>query len=361
VERERILERERRWAVPAGLLALAPLVLYIASIIIVQGAHISGGNSEAAQLTSLHDHAGTVLVSAIVRGLGFLLLPLPILYLFLAAKARNPRVQAAMVGFVFLGPILFGIQGVVQAVGAGQAADHFVQLKSEHFEGKQEYPFFRQQLDKHPDQIEKVTVYTAENAVEVEQTNGDFYAVKEYPSKDESRIQSDLDAKGVDNESNTDTGARPPDALATKTTDDNGVLQASQGLLLPAVLGLIVMMVYIPLQSLRAGLLSRFLGSLGIALGASMILILPVAIIAMLAWTGFLGLVSVGRVPGGRPPAWDAGEAVPLQRPGQGAATRRGGETIEGDATEVDADGEGSPDTEQPAAGRPKRKRKRRT
>jgi hypothetical protein len=360
VERERILERERRWAVPAGLLALAPLVLYIVSIIIVQGAHISGGNSEAAQLASLHDHSGTVLVSAIVRGIGFLLLPLPILYLFLAAKARNPRVQAAMVGFVFLGPILFGIQGVVQAVGAGQAADHFVQLRSEHFEGTQKYPFFRQQLNKHATQIEKVTIYTSPKSLEVEQTDGAFYSVHQYPA-DESTITSDLEAANVDHETNSDTGARPPDALATKTTDDNGVLQASQGLLLPAVLGLIVMMVYIPLQSLRAGLLTRFLGSLGIALGASMILILPIAVIAMLAWTGFLGLVFVGRVPGGRPPAWDAGEAVPLQRPGEAPAGRRGGEPIEGEATEVDADRQQSGDSEQSTAERPKRKRKRRT
>ena len=358
MERERILERERRWAVPAGLLAVAPLVLYIVSIIVVQGAHITGGNSEAAQLASLHDHAGTVLVSAIVRGIGFLLLPLPILYLFLAAKARNPRVQAAMVGFVFLGPILFGIQGVVQAVGAGQAADKFVQLPPEQH---QSYADYQKQVDQSPTQIEKVTVYTAENALEVEQTNGDFYAVTKYPSKDEGRILSDLGAKDVDNESNSDTGAGPPDALATNTTDDDGVLQASQGLLLPAVLGLIVMMVYIPLQSLRAGLLSRFLGSLGIALGASMILILPIAIIAMLAWTGFLGLVFVGRVPGGRPPAWDAGEAVPLGRPGESAAARRGGDTIEGEASEVEAEGERSEDSEQPAARRPKRKRKRRT
>ena len=356
MERERILERERRWAVPAGLFALAPLVLYIVSIIIVQGAHITGGNSEAAQLASLHDHAGTVLVSAIVRGIGFLLLPIPILYLFLAAKARNPRVQAAMVGFVFLGPILFGIQGVVQAVGAGQAADKFVQLPAE---THRSYAAYREQVDQNPTQIDKVTVYTAENSLEVEQTSGDFYRVK-YPSKDESRILSDLGAKDVDNESNSDTGAGPPDALATKATDDNGVLQASQGLLLPAVLGLIVMMVYIPLQSLRAGLLSRFLGSLGIALGASMILILPIAVIAMLAWTGFLGLVFVGRVPGGRPPAWDAGEAVPLQRPGGGPAAKRGGETIEGEASEVEGDGQQSGDSEHPAAERPKRKRKRR-
>jgi hypothetical protein len=92
-----------------------------------------------------------------------------------------------------------------------------------------------------------------------------------------------------------------------------------------------------------------------------MILILPIAVIAMLAWTGFLGLVFVGRVPGGRPPAWDAGEAVPLQRPGEAPAGRRGGEPIEGEATEVDADRQQSGDSEQSTAERPKRKRKRRT
>ena len=97
--RERIIERERRWAVPAGVVALAPLVLYIASIIIVQRAHLVGGSSEADQLASLDEHSATVLVSSIVRGIGFLLLPIPILYLFRAAQARNPRVQAAMVGF----------------------------------------------------------------------------------------------------------------------------------------------------------------------------------------------------------------------------------------------------------------------
>src|SRR5215216_926492 len=151
MERERILERERRWALPAAIAALVPIVLYIASIIIVQGADIAGGNSEAEQLASLHEHAGTVLVSAIVRGIGFLVLPLPILYLFLAAKARNPRVQAAMVGFVFLGPILFGIQGVVQAVGAGQAASDFVQMPAE---PHRTYAAYQDQVSDNPTQVE---------------------------------------------------------------------------------------------------------------------------------------------------------------------------------------------------------------
>jgi hypothetical protein len=356
MERERILERERRWALPAAIAALVPIVLYIASIFIVQGADIAGGNSEAEQLASLHEHAGTVLVSAIVRGIGFLVLPLPILYLFLAAKARSPRVQAAMVGFVFLGPILFGAQGVVQAIGAGQAASAFVQLPPEQHRS---YAAFQSQVTREPSQIAKVTLYTADDSLEAEQGNGDFYSVQKYPPKDESKILNDLGAKGIDNETDSDTGAHPPDAEATHATDNDGTLQASQGLLLPAVLGLIVMMVYVPLQSLRTGLVARFLGSLGIALGASMILILPIAVIAMLAWTGFLGLIFVGRVPGGRPPAWEAGEAIPWRRPGEEPPPERGG-AIEGEGQEVERDGDGAPAAG--SGGQPqKRKRKRRT
>lgn len=355
--RERIIERERRWAVPAAVVALAPLVLYIASIIIVQRAGIVGGSSEAEQLASLHDHSGAVLVSSIVRGIGFFLLTIPILYLFLAAKARNPRVQAAMVGFVFVGPILFGAQGIIQAIGARQASSDFVNLPQEE---TRSYADYQDQVDNHPTQIEKVTVYSGEHALEVEQTNGDFYEVAKFPSKDESKLVADLNA--IDNETDSDTGTGPPDAEATHTTDENGTLQVSQGLLVPSVLGLIVMMIYIPLQSLRAGLIPRFLGSLGIALGASMILILPIAVLAMLAWTGFLGLTFVGRVPGGRPPAWDAGEAIPWPRPGDRSSAPAGdGDAIEGDATEVDgereADDAGKPPT---PGGTQKRKRKRR-
>ena len=59
--RERIIERERRWAVPAAVAALFALVFYIASFIIDQSANLSTGASEAAQLRSLDAHSGTVL------------------------------------------------------------------------------------------------------------------------------------------------------------------------------------------------------------------------------------------------------------------------------------------------------------
>ncbi len=178
-----------------------------------------------------------------------------------------------------------------------------------------------------------------------------------FPSADQGKITSALNAASIDNETDTDTGTGPPDAEANKATSDNGTLQASQGLLLPAVLGLVVMMVYVPLQALRCGLVTRFLGSLGMALGASMILILPIAVLAMLAWTGFLGLTFVGRVPGGRPPAWDAGKAIPWPRPGE-QVIEEGDDAIEGEATEVGDDGSG--DSGSKAASPQKRKRKRR-
>jgi hypothetical protein len=358
VGRERIIERERRWAVPAAIVAVAPLVLYIISVFIVQSAGIVGGSSEADQLASLHDHSGAVLISSIVRGIGFALLVVPMFYLFLAAMARNTRVRAAMIGFVFIGPLLFGAQGIIQAVGAGQAASDFVDMPPE---PTRTYPQFQDQVKNDSEEIEKVTIYAADNSLEVEQTNGDFYGVEKFSSDDESKLAGDLNAKGIETETDSDTGTGPPDALATHVTDENGVLQASQGLLVPSVLGLIVMMIYLPLQALRAGLIPRFLGSIGIALGASMILILPIAVLAMLAWVGFLGLTFVGKVPGGLPPAWEAGEAIPWPSPGDRAPTPKGdggGDTIEGEGTEVDDEGEGGTE---PSSPRPqKRKRKQR-
>jgi hypothetical protein len=42
-----------------------------------------------------------------------------------------------------------------------------------------------------------------------------------------------------------------------------------------------------------------------------------------------------GRVPGGRPPAWESGEAMPWPKPGEEAATALGGE---GDEPEPEPD-----------------------
>ncbi len=359
---QRIIERERRWAAPAALAAVLTFALYLASFIIDRTADLYAGSSDARQLESLHDHAGTILFSSVVRAAAFLLLPLPILYLFRAAQARNPRVQAAMVGFIFIGPILFAAQGVIQAAGAGQAASDFVDLQAEQ---KLTYAEFQGQLKRDPESIEKVTIYTGgedQPRLEVQQSDDTFHTVDQFgkadPEKIVSSLPGDLDAAdpSVDHETDSDADSQPGDALATHTTDSSSTLQVSQAVLLPAVLGLLVMMIYVPLQAQRVGLLSRFFGSLGMALGASMILILPVALLGVLVWTGYLGLLFVDRVPGTRPPAWDAGEAVPWPRPGEQPAAEGG--AIEGEGTEV-GEGEPSPATGETPNERRKRKQRR--
>ncbi len=68
---------------------------------------------------------------------------------------------------------------------------------------------------------------------------------------------------------------------------------------------------------MRTGLLTRFWGSLGIALGVAALLLL---IQFTLLWFLYFGLLVLGWVPGGRPPAWAAGEAIPWPTPGEKAA-----------------------------------------
>jgi len=81
-------------------------------------------------------------------------------------------------------------------------------------------------------------------------------------------------------------------------------------------LGFTVAMFYSCLYGLRTGLLTRFWGSLGMALGAVSFLFFPLAVL----WFAYLGLLIAGWAPGGRPPAWAAGEAIPPQTPGERVA-----------------------------------------
>ena len=80
-------------------------------------------------------------------------------------------------------------------------------------------------------------------------------------------------------------------------------------------------MVYTCLQAMRVGLLSRFWGSLGMALGAVSFILVQFMPFVLL-WFVYFGLLVAGWVPGGRPPAWAEGKAVPWPTPGEEAAER---------------------------------------
>ncbi|HSS03902.1 MAG TPA: hypothetical protein VLK89_01780, partial [Solirubrobacterales bacterium] len=59
-----------------------------------------------------------------------------------------------------------------------------------------------------------------------------------------------------------------------------------------------------------------------------------------LLWFIYLGMLLLGWVPGGRPPAWRSGEAEPWPTPGEKASAAMGDDDelpIEGEAVEVEA------------------------
>ena len=71
--------------------------------------------------------------------------------------------------------------------------------------------------------------------------------------------------------------------------------------------------VLVSLSAMRAGLLSRFMGALGMIVGGLLILpLLPGGqSTVQIFWLAALGVLFLGRWPNGRGPAWEAGEAVP--------------------------------------------------
>jgi len=84
---------------------------------------------------------------------------------------------------------------------------------------------------------------------------------------------------------------------------------AAQLLGLVGKLALAFAVVVISLNAMRVGLLTRFLGILGILAGVTTIIVnLP---IVQAFWLVGLGLLFLRRLPGGTPPAWETGRAEP--------------------------------------------------
>jgi hypothetical protein len=132
------------------------------------------------------------------------------------------------------------------------------------------------------------------------------------------------------------SGERADDA-ATDLIREASLRNVASGLSLAGALGFAFIMVYTCLQAMRVGLLSRFWGSLGMALGAVSFILVQFMPFVLL-WFVYFGLLVAGWVPGGRPPAWAEGKAVPWPTPGEEAAER-----LEQDPGEAEADEPASP------------------
>jgi len=138
----------------------------------------------------------------------------------------------------------------------------------------------------------------------------------------------------------------------------------------PPLLGLFVQLalalaiVMISINAMRVGLLTRFLGYLGVISGALFVLAFVPIPIVQAYWLGALAMLFAGRSPNGTPPAWQSGEAMPWPSPAdmreqrvREAEARRtpgGDDVVEGSVAEDEPAGAG------PSPATSKRKRKKR-
>jgi hypothetical protein len=98
---------------------------------------------------------------------------------------------------------------------------------------------------------------------------------------------------------------------AAKDVLDQSALQVFATLTLAAQIALGFAFVLISLNAMRAGLLTRFVGILGVLVGVLFVLPLLPSPIIMSFWLLAIALLFIGRAPGGVPPAWTSGKAVP--------------------------------------------------
>lgn len=142
---------------------------------------------------------------------------------------------------------------------------------------------------------------------------------------------------------------------------EQGAASFKNGLEFAGRLGLTFIMIYTSLHAMRTGLMTRFWGTLGMALGVGVILL---GAPALLAFFLAISMMVAGFWPGGRTPAWDAGKAMPWPKPGEEPAPQREPEDELARPEDFEDSGsEGSGATalssERPARRDNKRKRKR--
>jgi hypothetical protein len=335
-----ILSFQESWLRPAGIMAIAGALLFAVSLVLQQ---VGVGDNDAERLQLFHDHQGQLMLAQAINSVGFLLFAPALYVLFWSARARSERVRQAMVVFTVIGPILFAVSNLVLAFGLKDVS--------------------KQYIDQAP----------AREAQARQQAQAQAPGAKPAP-------------KGEAGGSTTTTTAKTPDQAASDAKDDfandliddSSTVKTGAGLRFPAILGLLIGLIYIPLWAMRTGLLPRFWATLGMALGASLIL-LPFGILGVVIWFAALGLMLGGWWPGPRPPAWEAGEAIPWLRPEEefgprgGPPPGEGGGPIEGSGREIEEpplpedgssespeDAPGSGGTYDETQGQRRKKRKRR-
>lgn len=344
--KQEILEREKRWRVPAGIAAVAGVAVLMASL-----ASLGAGTRLAERLVNADGEHGRLLSGGIGQLIGWSLLAIPLGYLYRAASARSARVRPGLIGLVIAAPIIFGL-GLLASAGATiEASENYV--------------------ENGPAAIEKCLAEKDSEAEPDADRSKAGSEAGEKPGKnaakdgkaDEAANQGENAGNAADKDAaDEDAGKDGEETKSPRTECEDQVAEEAQTgarlaswsmiLVLFGMIGFSASVVYTTLWARRTGLMTRFWGALGIALGA--VFILQLFSMLLLGWFVYLGLMLIGWIPGGRPPAWEAGEAVVLPPSGglfggakpeeedEDGAVDEWGEPIEGSSEELPPSGEGT-------------------
>lgn len=291
------IERERRNGRIAGVLGLVGAVLFVLSNALPLAQDWKGADGFADSLLVFEPEKSEVLVLLLLQALSVLLFIPALLVLFGAVRNRSEAFRPGLVGLCIAGPAFFAGALIASYFAFSSAADAF------------EAPAL------------------AAQAI--------FDPIAEFIGDDAGELDLDDGAEEV--------------YFAQSTSD------IASGLRFAGQLGLTFIIVYTSLYAMRTGLMTRFWGTLGMALGIGTLLIGPPA---LLIYFLAVSLLVMGRWPGGAPPAWDAGRAIPWPAPGEAPPPPdpeplADPEDFEGSGTEVPSERPGRRDN--------RRKRKRKT
>jgi hypothetical protein len=302
VRNEAQLGWEARWAGPAALAAFAAALTLIAGTGLLLSIPDDRARVESRPdfLLSVNDSPGSLIAAVGLQAAAALCLIGAFLYLFRATVHRGPEIPRWFVYLVVLGPAMYAVAQVLGATVQVDVAEQFAD---------QSYSFPDADPNEDPN-------------------------LRECPA-----IRGDLG-----------------DACAEELLRDNSN-GAAVALGLAGSVATAFLFVMLPLRARRVGLVSPFMSILGVIAGVLFVLpLLPgVPVVLQAFWLGALGLLYLGRWPGGRGPAWESGTAEPWP-----SAAERAREASGGQAGEPAAEAEPAPE---PAASQdepePERERER--
>ena len=281
MNREQQLDWERLRAPTAAGAAFAAVVLQIASFVIQLPAISDAPSADdpfryRETLLNFKEHSGVLLGSGIANVLASFAAAGALYYLFVATRHRRPELPALVRWLLAVAPVFIAVAVIANWIGLNDAADKYTQAGA-------------------------VATLERSKLTDDERKDVRSFCRSRGPACPAVAIPREETAKNLVEES-------------------RGVVGTAAGF--AGTLAIAFAYVIISLNAMRAGLLSRFMGILGIAVGVLIVLpLLPQGIpIVQMYWLGALGLLFLGRGSGGRGPAWETGMAESWPT----AADRRG-------------------------------------